>query len=168
MSVMKLELANVSQSQEINDLLNMAYRGDQGWTTESSLVDGDRSITSDIKLAIKNSVFLIHKKADDVVACICLEIKGHEVFIVSFAVHPNYQTVGLGKLILHAAEQYAVNTLSATKFIMVVLSMRTELISFYERRGYQQIGINEKYPSHLNIGMPKSDGLTIEQLCKDA
>ena len=164
----KLELANINEAQIINELLNLAYRGEKGWTTENSLVSGDRSTISDIKLSIENSIFLIYKKNSDLVACICLEAKDHEVYIGSFAVHPDYQAGGLGKSILRAAEKYSIDELEAKKFIMVVLSKRIELISFYERRGYQKTGINKEYPLHLNVGTPKSSGLTIVQLYKNA
>jgi ribosomal protein S18 acetylase RimI-like enzyme len=164
----KLELANINEAQRINDLLNLAYRGNKGWTTEVSLVNGDRSNISDVKLSIENSIFLVYKNNADLVACICLEPKGNEIYIGSFAVHPDHQAQGLGKLILRAAEAYAINELNPTKFVMVVLSSRTELIAFYERRGYQRTGLNKGYPLHLNVGTPKINGLTIEQLCKDA
>jgi len=163
----KLELANINEAQKINDLLNLAYRGDKGWTTENSLVDGDRSITSDIKLSIENSIFLIYKQKGDLVACICLETKDDKVYIGSFAVHPDYQAGGLGKSILNTAEKYAINELKAKEFIMVVLSKRTELIAFYERRGYHRTGVKQEYPLHLNVGTPKSGGLTIVQLSKN-
>lgn len=165
---MKLELANINEAQRINDLLNLAYRGKKGWTTETSLVDGNRSIVSDVEQSIKNSTFLVHKNNAGLVACICLKSKGHEVYIGAFAVHPDHQAKGLGKSILRAAETYAINELKVTKFIMVVLSRRTELIAFYERRGYQRSGINTEYPLHLNVGIPKSNGLIIEQLYKNA
>ncbi len=164
---MKLELANIREAQKINDLLNVAYRGKKGWTTEANLVDGDRSIISDVKLSIQNSIFLIYKNNTDLVACICLEPKGGEVYIGAFAVHPDYQADGLGKSILKAAETYAINELKATKLIMVVISKRTELIAFYERRGYRRSGINKKYPLHLNVGIPKSNDLIIEELYKN-
>lgn len=164
---MKLELANITEAKEINDLLNLAYRGDKGWTTENSLVDGDRSTTSDIKLSIENSIFLIYKKDGNLVSCICLETKDHEAYIGSFAVHPDHQAGGLGKSILDTAEKYAIDELKATKLILVVLSKRTELIAFYERRGYYLTGVNKEYPLHLNVGTPKKSGLTIVQLCKN-
>lgn len=164
---MELELANIDQAQEISDLINLAYRGDKGWTTENGLVDGDRSTTTDIKLSIKNSTFLIYKHDAKLVACICLEAKDHEVYIGSFAVHPDHQAEGLGKLVLDSAEKYAVNELGAKNFIMVVLSKRIELITFYERRGYRRTGIDKEYPLHLNVGTPRSSDLTVIQLCKN-
>lgn len=165
---MKLELADINEAQDINNLLNLAYRGKQGWTTESSLVDGDRSVASDVEACIESSIFLTYKKEGILVSCICLEPKGCEVYIGSFAVHPEYQACGLRASVLSAAEYYAINEFKATKFIMVVLSARTELISFYERRGYQSTGICKEYPLHLNVGTPKSSDLTIVQLCKNA
>jgi ribosomal protein S18 acetylase RimI-like enzyme len=165
---MKLELANINEAQDINDLLNLAYRGEQGWTTESSLVDGDRSVVSDVEACIESSIFLTYKKEGILFSCICLKPKDSEVYLGSFAVHPEYQACGLGTSVLNAAEHYAVSKLKATKFIMVVLSVRAELIAFYERRGYQSTGIHKEYPLHLNVGTPKSRGLTIVQLFKNA
>ena len=165
---MKLELATIDEAERINDLLNLAYRGKKGWTTEANLVNGNRSTVSDVKLSIENSIFLIYKSNTDVVACICLEKDADEVYIGAFAVHPDRQAEGLGKSILMEAEIYAINTLKAKKLVMVVLSQRTELIAFYERRGYQRLGIKKEYPLHLNVGTPKSKYLSIEQLYKNA
>jgi hypothetical protein len=49
---------------------------------------------------------------------------------------------------------------------MVVISQREELISFYERRGYRRTGEIAEYPLHLNVGVPRAEGLTIEYLEK--
>jgi len=68
---------------------------------------------------------------------------------------------------LHQAESYASTKLNAKKYIMVVVSQRTELIAYYERRGYIRTGDIQKYPNHLNVGVPLVDGLTIEYLEKN-
>lgn len=164
---MKLEMANADEAHQISELLNLAYRGTQGWTTENDLVDGDRSTIQDVKIAIESSMFLTYKIEHNLIACICLEEKDNEVYIGSFAVHPAHQADGLGKYILNKAESYAMSKLTVTKFTMVVLSERTELISFYERRGYKKTGLCKEYPKHLNVGKPKQHDLTIQLLCKN-
>ena len=49
---------------------------------------------------------------------------------------------------------------------MLVISQREELVSYYERRGYIKIKINQDYPKNLDVGNPKTKGLTIEHLEK--
>ena len=164
---LQLELASRNESEEINHLLNLAYRGKKGWTTENSLVDGDRSTVSDVVLAIESSIFLVHKQVNKIVSCVCLKPKGREIYIGSFAVHPDYQNCGLGDSVLNEAEHYALNKLNAKTFIMDVLSERKELIAYYERRGYQCVGDSKEYPLHLNVGIPKKVDLSIIQMCKN-
>ena len=162
----KLELANSADAQAIDDLLNLAYRGGKGWTTESAFVEGNRSVVSDVKLSIEASLFFVVKNQNEIVGCICLDQKDGDIYIGSFAVHPDHQSIGLGASILRAAERYAIDRLKPTRFIMLVVSVRTELIAFYTRLGYEQTGNTLEYPLHLNVGTPRCAGLTLVQLCK--
>ncbi len=165
---MNLEIATKENITEVRRLINLAYRGEQGWTTERNLVSGDRTTDTEIELAIakNNSYLLVHKIDRDIVACICIEMKGSEAHISSFAVHPDYQATGLGKKILHAAENYASTKHEAIKYAMTVLSKRHELIAFYERRGYKRSGTLKEFPVHLNVGIPKMVDLKFECLEK--
>jgi ribosomal protein S18 acetylase RimI-like enzyme len=54
-------------------------------------------------------------------------------------VSPTLQANGLGKLLLNAAEAYA-QSINCTAITMTVITTRTELISWYERRGYSKTG----------------------------
>lgn len=167
---MKLVLAQKKDTEQINTLLNVAYRGKQGWTTEYGILAGDRSCIDDIESLIndKKARFLIYKKAGQLVACVCLEKQASDVSIGSFAVNPSYQSKGLGKMVLAAAEEYAVEKLGAAHFIMVVLSCRTVLIAYYERRGYQRTGIYKEFPVHLKVGIPQVEDVRMEVLKKSA
>ena len=49
---------------------------------------------------------------------------------------------------------------------MVVVSSRSELISFYQRRGYQKTDFIMDYPLSADAGVPKQTGLKIEILEK--
>lgn len=66
---------------------------------------------------------------------------------------------------LEDAEE-AINKLSAKELLTVIISQRSELIHFYERRGYKRTWEIKSYPVHLNVGTPVLDGLTIEYLKK--
>lgn len=169
---MKLELvaAKNEDIEEINDLVNLSYRGSEGWTRETGLVSGERSTTEEASdyMSNPNAHLLIVKENNQIIACICIEKKNENGYIGYFAVHPDYQGQGLGKRLLSKAEGFARDTLQVSTLIMAVVSQRTELIEYYERRGYKRTGEVLDYPVHLNVGTPKFNDLTIEYLEKDA
>ncbi len=163
-----LKQANINDAEEINTLINSAYRGTKGWTKETDIVEGKRSHIQDVNDLIKNknSHLLIAKNRNNLIACICIEKKENKAYIGSFAVSPAQQNMGIGKYVLKLAENYAFKKLGIREFVIVVISQRKELIEFYERRGYKRTGKIEEYPVHLNVGVPSEKGLTIEYLTK--
>ena len=68
----------------------------------------------------------------------------------------------MGTRLLNDAEQYAKTQLHAYRIIMSVVDTRTELIAFYERRGYVQTGHSLPYPNDKNVGEPKQPLMLIE------
>lgn len=167
---MQLTIANTADALQISELLNLAYRGTNGWTTERTLVEGNRCSESDIISDIQspNNYFLVYEIGNNIQACISVHKNENRAYIGSFAVSPELQNSGLGRTVLNLAEQFALTRFQPEHFIMVVLSSRTELIEFYERRGYQRNGIVKEYPTHLNIGVPLIPDLSIEELTKNA
>jgi len=165
-----LEKAREQHIQEVCELVNVAYRGEEGWTKETDFVEGERASITEIEgyLADPNAHLLICINNNEIVSCICIEKNDGGVYIGLFAVHPKLQGTGLGKEILSQAEDYASRELKAKKYVMVVLSQRKELIEYYERRGYVRIGNKKEYPVHLNVGTPLRNDLTIEYLEKIA
>ncbi len=166
---MKLELSNINQLNDILDLVNLAYRGNKGWTTEADIVDGARTSTRAIRHAIEDprSHLLVYTENGDLRSCICLYPKSDKAYIGLFAVHPGAQGKGIGTQILATAEAYATTNLGLSKYVMAVISQRVELICYYERRGYVRSENIEPYPVHLDAGIPKTDRLTIEYLEKN-
>jgi len=163
-----LEPADIDDAERINSLINLAYRGEEGWTRETEIVAGERSSIEDVtKLIMNPDVHLLVATIDgNLAACICVEEKENKAYIGTFAVSPAFQNQGLGKTVLSLAEKYATNELGSEMLVMVVISQRKELISFYERRGYRRTGEISEYPVHLNVGVPTVEGLTIEHLEK--
>ncbi|TXT32682.1 MAG: GCN5-like N-acetyltransferase [Rhodocyclaceae bacterium] len=82
------------------------------------------------------------------------------------ATDPNHQMQGLGKQMLNCAEQHALEHFGIASFKMSVLSSRSELIAFYERRGYTRTGKVTSYPASAGIGEPIVDELKVEILIK--
>ena len=168
-SKFRLEKASSGYSEEISDLINLTYRGELGWTRETHIVQGNRTNRDKIEAVIRNpnAHFLVVKQKQNLASCIYIEKRENTAYIGFFSVHPSLQGKGLGKYILKQAEIFALSKLNTRKYVMFVVSQRSELIAFYERRGYVRTGQIEAYPLHLDIGVPKFDGLTIEYLEKN-
>ena len=153
---MHTSIAQPQDATAICNLLNLAYRGAQGWTNESHLIGGIRTTADDVKQQIESgeSIFILHKMANNLHGCIAVECHDGVAHIGSFAVAPNCQNMGMGKKLLDVAEAHGVKQ-GAHRFKMQVLSTRTELLDFYYRRGYQATGEEVDFPYGLNVGEPK-------------
>ncbi|MDV6341517.1 GNAT family N-acetyltransferase [Nitrosomonas sp. Is35] len=165
-SALRFEKANVDQAQAISDLINLTYRGNAGWTTEAAIIQGDRTNRQEIETAMQNSGahFFVINLPSMLASCIYVAREEERAYIGFFSVHPDLQGQGLGKYMLEQAETFASSVMNVHQFVMFVISQRTELVEFYQRRGYYCTGRIETYPAYL--GTPKIAGLTIEYLEK--
>ena len=67
-------------------------------------------------------------------------------YLGMFAVDPARQAAGLGRELLARAEALARTTFAATMMEMTVIARRTDLIPWYERRGYHRTGEIRAFP----------------------
>ncbi len=163
--------ATTADVEAIAKLVNNAYRpnsGVSGWTHESDIVAGDRiDIPQIIEiLSKKDSVVIAGLNDETVVACVHVEKNNRSSYIGMLAVDPILQGVGAGKNMLAYAEKYARDNFNPEKFVMAVVSARHELISFYQRRGYQKTGEAMEYPLDAGVGQPKLENLKVVMLEK--
>ncbi|MDI1309198.1 MAG: GNAT family N-acetyltransferase [Methylotenera sp.] len=158
-------------------LVNMAYRGEPsraGWTTEADILDGLRTSVNEVKRLIdsENNIILLCLNDEELLGSICLEKevrKGNDhniAHIGMFVVHPQTQAKGIGKRLLIEAESLARQIWNIEQFQMHVITVRLELIKFYERRGYVRTGIVGEFPVNPDVWQPKLDGLQLETLEK--
>ncbi len=138
--------ATTADSEAIINLLNSAYRGEsskKGWTSEVHLIAGERRTDEQNITEIMNrpgSVFLKHaNEKQQINGCVNLQHRGQELYLGMFGVSPLWQGGGIGKQLLKAAEEYALH-LHCDCIYMSVVSVRTELINWYERHGYKDTG----------------------------
>jgi ribosomal protein S18 acetylase RimI-like enzyme len=132
-------------------LLNSAYRGESskaGWTTEAHLIGGTvRTDESELNTIIKTKGSVLLKYINDegtVVGCVNLQQHNNKVYLGMLSVSPVLQGGGIGKQLLKAGEEYAVNS-NYNAVYMTVISARTELISWYKRHGYNDTGQRKKF-----------------------
>jgi ribosomal protein S18 acetylase RimI-like enzyme len=69
-------------------------------------------------------------------------------------VTPELQGAGIGKELLKAAEQHA-RANGCRKVTMTVISVREELINWYERHGYNVTGEKQPFPTDPKFGLPR-------------
>ncbi|MFE7977127.1 GNAT family N-acetyltransferase [Streptomyces shenzhenensis] len=154
-------------------LVESAYRGDAsraGWTSEADILDGQRTDPEGVLEVIKSpdSRLLTVWREDVVVACCQLEHRGGHAYFGMFAVSPTQQGAGLGKLVLAEAERQAREHWAVTEMHMTVISVREDLIAWYERRGYRRTGRMTPFPyGDERFGIPRRAGLRFELLVKE-
>jgi len=132
-------------------LIESAYRGDDsraGWTTEADILEGQRTDLEGVLAVIKSpdSRLLVVERDGHVVACCQLEHRGDHAYFGMFAVSPQLQGGGLGKVVIAEAERIAGETWGVGEMHMTVISVRNDLIAWYERRGYRRTGRMTPFP----------------------
>jgi ribosomal protein S18 acetylase RimI-like enzyme len=144
-------------------LIEAAYRGpdaQQGWTTESHLLTGPRTSEAAIAALLADTAdsrFLLAELDGRPVACALVQRAGDGAYFGMFAVDPHHQAGGIGRSVLHACEDAARAEWGATTMSMTVISLREELIAWYERRGYARTGARKPFPFHEAAGALRDD-----------
>ncbi|MGW3111233.1 GNAT family N-acetyltransferase [Streptomyces sp. NPDC001091] len=153
-------------------LVESAYRGDAsraGWTTEADILDGQRTDPEGVLQVVEapDSRLLVVERDGRIVACCQLEHRGNHAYFGMFAVSPTLQGAGLGKAVMAEAERQARTAWGATEMHMTVISVRDDLIGWYERRGYRRTGETTPFPyGDERFGIPRRPDLRFELLVK--
>ena len=170
--VLSFRSATLADAPFITALVNSAYRGDSsraGWTTEADLLAGARTDEGEISrlLTEPNSLLLLCLQAGELVGSVLLkQTDASSAYLGLFVVRPTLQGVGIGKQFLQAAERMAVARFGITRLWMTVISVRHELLAYYERRGYHRTGELKPFPRNAGASVPQVDNLQLEILEK--
>jgi ribosomal protein S18 acetylase RimI-like enzyme len=157
---MNISQATIHDVPQLVKLVNSAYRGEtskKGWTTEADLVDGIRTDEVSLKEMIQkpNAALLKYLDEDGAIAgSVYLQKQQEKLYLGMLTVSPEIQAKGIGKQLLQASEKYALDV-ECTTITMTVISVRKELIDWYERHGYRSTGEKEPFPTDVKFGIPK-------------
>ncbi|MDH1802462.1 MULTISPECIES: GNAT family N-acetyltransferase [Acinetobacter] len=162
--------ANFKDIPQIVDLVNISYRSKEfkGWTSEVDIVDGNRINSEQVKELFKDeSKLFVMFENQELIGCVHIQKQDNSCYIGMLTTHPKVQNLGIGKKILKLAEDHSIKNYAINLFEMSVLSVRKELINFYERRGYKLTGESEPYPINANVGTPLASDIQVLHLVKE-
>ena len=157
---LNIKNAKIDDVAQLVELINLAYRdqSDRSWTTEKAFVDGTRITKEQLNIELNQSNFELlvgENEQGSLVGCIGLSLNDDYIEIGTFAIDPTIQNLGYGREMLNYVENYITqNYSSVRRLIMYVLDVRTELMAYYQRRGYQITGRTESYPIDADVGQP--------------
>jgi len=167
MSESTVSPAGSNDIKELVVLVNSAYRGEastKGWTTEAHLLLGPlRTDEKLIEAMLRkpSATFLKCKDGEKISGCVYLEKQGTKLYLGMLSVSPKKQAAGIGKKLLYAAEAHA-KSLGCSSITMNVISVRTELIAWYERHGYRKTGNSKPFPVDEKYGKPTQQLILID------
>jgi GNAT superfamily N-acetyltransferase len=152
--------------------VNGGYRGEsskRGWTTEADILGGQRTDPAKMREMVEAAdarVELAHENGA-LVGCVYLKMEPDaSCYLGMLTVDPARQASGIGKLLMAHSDALA-RSWGCKRMRMTVISVRDELIAYYERRGYAKTGVSEPFPEDdPRFGLPKVRGLVFVELAK--
>ena len=175
--------ADPADAEAVAALVNAAYRSLGGWTHEVHLLAGPRVTPDDIRRLIEppgSQIVLAYQ--EELLASVHLHAEGppspregggggggnegRECHLGMLAVHPAHQAAGLGRQLLQHSEELA-RSWGCTAMRLTAIHLRSELIAYYQRRGYHPSGRRQAFPYHdLGVGAAKVAGMELVELVK--
>jgi len=158
----RFNFATITDVPVLAALIERAYRGPEaakGWTNESEILTGPRSSPDEIASLIRDreARFVTARDRQRIVACALVKKEGAGAYFGMFAIDPDLQGGGLGKLMMAHCEEAARVLWGSKSMRLTVISLRTKLIAWYERRGYARTGESEPFPFDTATGALRTD-----------
>lgn len=158
-----LRIAHDDDADALVALVQAAYRGEGGWTTESHLVDGQRTDADEVRAMLADPAVTLlvaelrtsDGSGSEVVGCCYTRREPTDADGVDraelglFAVHPSVQSRGLGARLLEAQAEH--QRRAGVKVLMIqVLQSRPELHAWYERHGFARTGLSVPFAGNVD------------------
>lgn len=135
-----VRVATTSDMPEMIAVINGAF-------LVEDFLEGCRTDQQRLSTLMQQGTFLLaHNETGQLVASVYLEKRGERCYLGMLAVEPSHQGQGFGRIMTAASEEHA-QKWGCTAIDLTVLSLRSELLPFYRKLGYQQIGTDEFRPS---------------------
>jgi ribosomal protein S18 acetylase RimI-like enzyme len=171
---MTFRAADAADVPVLVDLVQSAYRGDRsraGWTTEADLLEGQRTDVREIEELVSSEasqLWLVERAGELVGSFLLKREPSGTVYLGMIAVDPAQQGQGVGRALMEKAEQIVVEQALGTRLEMTVIVQRSELIAWYERRGYRLTDEKRPFPyGDHRFGLPRRPDLSFCVMVKD-
>ena len=139
----------------LHALIEGAYRGEssrRGWTHEADLLLPPRTSAAELAALLadpNNTMLLAHHDGALAGSVLVSRVSDDRAYLGLLAVDPARQAGGIGRRLVAAAEDHA-RRRGARTIEMTVVSLRAELIAYYERRGFARTGERRPFPITLD------------------
>jgi N-acetylglutamate synthase-like GNAT family acetyltransferase len=100
---------------------------------------GDRTDPEQVQQMMHVGKFLLLTEEDELVACMFVKVTGDRGYLGTLSVGPARQKSGLGRRMMHEAEDYCRNAGCKALDIRIV-NLRTELPAIYRKFGFVETG----------------------------
>ena len=155
-SQLSIRSAELADAANITAVINAAFR-----IAEKFFIDGNRIRQAEVEESLAKGVFLLAEVNGKLNGCVYVELRGERSYLGLLSVDPTCQQGGVGSRLMFEAEKYCRERGSRGMDILIV-SLRQDLPSFYQKRGYVESGtspfppdVPTKIPCHF-INMSKS------------
>ena len=139
-----IRVASVADVPAIVALVNVAFNVE---TNLEIFLEGVRTDEKNVsELMQKGQFFLMEENTSRLIASIYMELRGERGYFGMLAVEPSLQGQGLGRAMIEFAEEYC-REQGCTIMDLKVLSPRVELLPYYHKLGYEDMGTDEFRPS---------------------
>lgn len=148
--------ATLADLSALHTIIERAYRGDsarQGWTHEADLLSGARTDLGALEAIVTDPAQVLLALFEGSVprGCVNVADRGDGIaYLGLLCVEPARQGEHLGRKLMAAAESHASGALRCDTIEMTVIEQRTELIAYYERRGWRRNGEQRPFPVPLD------------------
>ncbi|HET8938972.1 MAG TPA: GNAT family N-acetyltransferase [Polyangiales bacterium] len=166
--------ATASDIDRVREHVQGAYRGEsgrKGWTNESDMLDGQRTDKRELQELISsdNAQLWLVERGQELLGTMVLKREAAGVVhLAMVAVRPDLQAQGIGRALLAKAEQVVVEQGWGSRIEMTVIGQRSELVAWYERRGYRVTEERRDFPyGNTRFGLPMRPDLYFLVLVKD-
>ena len=139
MTASPLRLATAPDASAIAAVINAAFE------VERFFVEGSRTNVNEILDSMRKGTFLVAEGGGRMTGCVYFETHGERGYFGLLAVEPGEKGKGLGRLLVADVED-RLRRAGCQAVDIRVVDLRTELMPFYRRLGYEETG-TEPFPN---------------------
>ena len=133
--------------EQLTCLINAAF------VVEQVVFDGDRVDDLGVRAYMSGGVFLLAEDSHGLAGCVYIETREARSYLGLLSVQPARQGSGIGRQLVTAAENFAVQSGSRIMDLRVISARADQLLPFYQRLGYNFVR-TEPFPSDLATKAP--------------